>query len=158
LMAMALGALKECSNDKSLSIRASFESCQVHDLSPLKKVSNFAEIFLESMGRTMNRETSIEDPYKSERIALRMTVHQGLQKISAGQKLDMHHAGCLDEPTIISGGTSGLGLLIGDYLKDQIRTLISFSRSGTLNSISKTSDATSSSLFVWTIQMCVVYK
>jgi len=158
LMALALGVFQQCFcfGKKGGTIRSSM-SKQSHAISPLlsKQTLNFFDIILEAMGRTLNREMSPQTPYTREMKTLGMTVTKGLLKAHPPQYLSMECIFNADETTIVSGGTSGIGLLISDCLRNQGGTLISFSRSGTLNSVSRTLDATNICTSFWTMRKYV---
>lgn len=149
LMALALGVLQEChcSSTKVGSIRSTIKS-HLYGLLPLKSSYGYFNIILEAMGRTMNREMSTHSLYRSELKTLGMTVNKGLLRAHTAQRLSMECIYDKDDTIIISGGTNGLGLLISDCLRNQVRMLISFSRSGTLISISHFLKTTN----CWTIQ------
>lgn len=155
LMTLALSILRDCypAPKRHRCVRSGFMRC-TPGTSPVSTEQSTFDLILQAMGCTMNKEifANIYEGYTRDSNGV--YVVQALMKIHANPRVKYKSPSIFDGPYIISGGTSGIGLLICGYLKDQIASLICFSRSGTLNSRSgsRSCDDVRRSMAHWTMQ------
>ena len=153
LMTLALSILRDCypACKRHRCVQSGFMRC-IPGTSPVSTEQSTFDLILQAMGCTMNKENVAKSYEGYSRDSNGVYVVQALMKIHANPRVKYTSPSIFDGPCIISGGTSGIGLLICGYLKDQIGSLICFSRSGTLNSGSRSCDDVRRSMAHWTMQ------
>lgn len=152
-LSLSLAILQECYDGCKASLIRSTIQVAPEGSSPLAKAEHAFHTSFESIGSTMNREMGHRIAFVSEQCTRNgIIVEQALQKVKSHKALTSYSLMDLCQSYLISGGTSGIGLLLCDCLRDEFGPVICYSRSGTVDAKSQCFRLSSSAISL-TFQM-----